>query len=247
MPIQNILKLFHTQSGKPVRYLRASTLGHYWYCAVQAWLQAQGIESPDNKAMNIGRRIHDEITASRKPSKWEVEFEDFLRAFMVERESGEGSTGISETENKVFMRAWYDGETVLGHIVTHGVDDFRVYPDRTVIFEEYKTTAQRVIDYYKLTPAIFQLKVYMWIMEPYLKVGGYKLKHGQVVFLTRRGKPLGTKEVYYNQEEVEGQITRILYQFEHPEELIPPARWKCRICPEVYKRRCPFAKKEQQV
>jgi len=245
--LENWLKLFRSPEGKLIHYVRASTLGHYWYCAVQAWLQAtRGIEPPASEALQIGKRIHDQITKSRKPSRWEQQFQDFITQFMVDRNAGEGSTGLATEGSKVFMRPWYDGETIVGHVVTHGVDDFRVYPDRTVILVEYKTTAQRVIDYYKLAPAVFQLKVYMWILEPYLKLGGYKLLRGEVVFLTRRGKPLGVKQIVdYDSKEVEQQLARIFYQFNHPESLVPPARWKCLNCPQVYKKECPFIEKKK--
>jgi CRISPR/Cas system-associated exonuclease Cas4 (RecB family) len=243
--LQNMLKLFRKPDGTEVRFIRASTLGHYWYCAVQAWLQCCGIESPSNEALSIGKAIHDSITGARQPSRWETEFEVFLKQFMVERATGQGSTGLKGEEYKVFQRAWYDRETIIGHVTTHGVDDFRVSPERKVVLVEYKTTGQRIIDYYKLMPAVFQLKVYMWILEPYLKIGAYTIKRGEIVFLDRKGKPLGCKEITdYTAAEIEDNIARILSQFKHPETLIPPAKWKCFNCPEVWKSKCPFQKGE---
>ena len=244
--LKPLLRLMRTPDGREIRFIRASTLGHYYYCAVQAWLMAQGLEPPRKEALSEGRRIHDEIAKARKLSKWEKEFQDYITQFMVPHPAaGEGSTGLKTEENMVFLRKWYDGNTVIGYITTHGVDDFRVYPDRTVILVEYKTTKQNVIDYYKLAPAVFQLKVYMWILEPYLNVGGYKIQRGEIVFLKRLGKgrikPLGIKQIVdYDAADVERQISQILYQFNHPEELIPCAKWKCKICPEVFKKRCPF-------
>jgi len=244
MPISNLTKFFEAQ-GKTIRYLRASNLGHYWHCSVQAFLQAQGVESPPNTALNIGKAIHDSITEARQLSQWEREFQEFITQFMVDRESGNGSSGLGMQRNKVFMRTWYDGQTAIGHITTHGVDDFKVYPDRQVILVEYKTTGQKYIDHYKLAPAIFQLKVYAWILEPYMKIGGYKLKHCEVIFLNRRGDPMGIKQVIdYDPIKVEADIANILDQFRNPEKLVPPARWKCLKCSEVYKSRCPFQKRE---
>ena len=230
-----------------VNHIRASTLGHYWFCAVQAWLQTCGIESPRNEALSIGKAIHDDITGSRDPSIWEKEFETFLKQFMVKRSTGAGSTGLDDTEDMVFQRAWLgdDHTTIIGHVTTHGIDDFRVSPERDVVLVEYKTTNQRYIDYYKLSPAMFQLRVYMWILEPYLTAGGYHIVRGEIVFLNRKGEPMGVKEILdYSAAEVEGHIARILEQFADPTKLIPPAKWKCLRCPKEFKERCPFVKGE---
>jgi CRISPR/Cas system-associated exonuclease Cas4 (RecB family) len=243
MPLENLTKFFQRQNGKTVRYLRASILGHYWYCAVQAWLQASGIRSPSNEAMEIGKRVHDEISKARSLSAWEKEFNDFIAKFQVEKsiDIGEGSTGMDTKENMVFQRAWYDGETVIGHVVTSGVDDFRVSPERDITFIEYKTSAQKVIDYYKLAPASFQLRVYMWIFEPILKIGGYKTSHGEIVYLTRKGDPIGKHDIVdYDATSTETEIERILKQFRDPSTLIPPSKFKCFRCPDVYKSKCPF-------
>ncbi len=249
MPLSNNLQLFRRKDNdEEVHFVRASTLGHYWFCAVQAWLQASGIDNPPNEALSIGKAIHDDITNSRRSSALETEFQDFIKQFMVVRDTGHGSTGLATEENKVFMRAWYDGSTVLGHITTHGIDDFRVNPNREIVITEYKTTGQKVVDHFKLWPAVFQIKVYMWILEPYLAVGGYKIQYGEVTFLDRRGNPLGTKEIRdYSAKDVEFHIGQILEQFRDPSKLIPCARWKCLHCDECYKSRCPFAVKPPAV
>jgi len=237
-------KLFRRPDGNEVQYIRTSTLAHYWYCAVQAWLQAGGIDTPSNEAINIGKAIHDSITSSRRSSKWEDEFSTFLSQFLVTRDTGAGGTGLRGSEDKVYQRAWHDGKTIIGHVTTHGIDDFEVNPQREVIFVEYKTTAQRVIDYFKLMPAVFQVKVSMWILEPYLQAGGYKISKGKIVFLNRKGEPLGEKLVEdYTAANVEADIARILAQFRDPTTLIPPARHKCLYCAEIFKSKCPFQQK----
>ena len=241
-----MMKLFRKPDGTEVKYIRVSALAHYWYCAVQAYQISCGIESPNNEALQIGKRIHDDISNARQLSTWEKEFQTYIKQFMVDRSTGTGSTGLDSDEYKVFQRAWYDGTVVLGHITTHGIDDFRVSPERTIIMMEYKTTNQRIIDHYKLSPAIFQLKVYMWILEPYLIAGGYKIKRGEIVFLNRKGEPLGVKEIEdYSATDVELNIARILEQFRDPTKLIPPAKFKCYGCPEVWRKGCPFQSEGQ--
>jgi len=240
MPIVNPTKLFRTPEGKKIDYIRVSTFAHYYYCAVQAWLIAMGIESPSNEKTKEGKIKHDEITNARKPSRWEKEFEDFLKSQMIEFECGEGSTGIRGEGDRVLTRPWYDGTKIIGNVVTHGLDDFKVYPDRKVKPYEYKFTSQRYLNWFKLGTAVFQMKVTMWLYDPILRRGNYEMVDGELAFFNFRGNPLGTKDVVYNQFEVENSIASILYQFRNPSELIPPARWKCTHCHEVFKTRCPF-------
>ena len=240
MPIKNVTKLFKAPNGQKIVFIRASTLAGYWYCAIKAWCEARGIEAPSSEALDIGKKIHDQISNSRASSKWEIELENFLKQFMVDRESGEGTTGMKTEKFKVFMREWKDGEVVVGHVVTHGVDDFRCSDTKQVTLVEYKTTNQRYIDSYKLAPATFQIKLYAWILEPYLKIGGYTIHRLEIVYLNRRGDILGTKQVEYSAEEVEKDIAKILKQFNDPSLLIPPAKFKCLHCDERYKRECPF-------
>jgi CRISPR/Cas system-associated exonuclease Cas4 (RecB family) len=248
MPISNRMKLFRTPEGKPIEYIRVSTLAGYWFCASKAYLQALGIESPSNEATEAGTKIHNDITAARKPTALEAEFESFLKGFMVCHESGKGSTGLSGTEDKVFTRAWHNSNgEVVGYITSHGFDDFRVYPDKSVVIVEYKTTAQKVIDYYKLSTALFQLRVYMWLLEPLLKAGGYTFKHGEIVYLNRKGQPLGIKTINdYTEKGTEDEIRKIFEQFGNPNSMIAPARYKCYSCHPNFKSRCLFQGVPQQ-
>ena len=262
--MHNILKMFRA-GNREVKYLRVSTLASYFYCSVRARCQALGIDTPPTEALAIGKRKHDEITAARQPSVWERELETYLKTCMVtELESTDGSTGIRDAENKVFMRGWYDGATVIGHIVTHGVDDWECNPQREVTLIEYKTTNQKYVDNYKLSTALFQTKLYIWILDPLLKLGGYRIVRGKVVYLARDGKPIGEKIIridespkyetenyeddwfVYNTKRVESEIAKILDQFEHPENLIPPARFKCARCPQIFKNECPFIPKDDK-
>ncbi len=269
--VSNILKLFRSEKGETVKFIRASTLAHYYYCSVQAYLIALGTESPPNDALAIGKRVHDDITAARQPSQLERELEEYLKGCMVQLDTGDGGTGIRGAEG-VFIREFKDG-TRIGHVTTHGVDDFKVHPDKSVTITEYKTTNQRYIDNYKLSTALFQVKLYAWILEPSLKAGGYNIKKMEVVYLSRAGECIGQKEVFnyeslsnnpevvqilqklngndfgrftYSPQQVEADIAKILDQFNNPDTLIPPSRHKCFNCSSVFKNKCPFKGQQGQ-
>jgi hypothetical protein len=281
--IHNILKLFRTADNKEIKYLRASTLAHYYFCAIQAKLIASGVDSPPNEALAVGKKVHDAITASRLPTKHEKELEDYLKECMVAEQAGDGSTGIRGAEG-IFMREISDGIHV-GHVVSHGVDDFRVRPSynaalkfgnyqfkvdeaKEVILTEYKTTNQRYVDNFKISTAIFQIKIYAWLLEPLLAKKGYYIKKLEVVYLSRAGEPIGQKEIWnyqclsdkpevteilkqlsggdfgryiYSPEQVERDIKSIRAEFNKPlEEMIACARFKCYRCDAIFKNRCPF-------
>jgi CRISPR/Cas system-associated exonuclease Cas4 (RecB family) len=254
MPISNPMKLFKNPKNEEIKYIRVSTLAAYFHCAAKAYLQAIGVESPSNEATSEGTRIHNDITASRPSTALERELELYLKQFMVSHECGGASTGISGTENKVFMREWLENGKVVGYIESHGFDDFRVDPDKKVTIVEYKTTSQKIVDWYKLSTAIFQLKIYCWMLEPILKAGGYSIDKAEIVYLPqpdkrRKGEPLpphmveplGVRTIIdYNAEAVEADIRMVFNQMRDPTHMLAPARYKCYICHPNFKALCPF-------
>jgi len=179
--------------------------------------------------MSRGRRIHKETREARQDSKWEKDFLKTLDSFFEDRNG-----------DRILVRPW--GETeILGEFVTHDIDEFKVNPDRTVVLLEYKTKKSRYIRPIDLAPAIFQTKMYAWILEPYMAIMNYRIIYGTVIFLDTKSRPIGQSEnIFFDYREIEEDISRILYQFNNPDELIPPQRWKCKFCPEVFTSRCPF-------
>lgn len=283
--LYNILKMGHPKSEST--FLRSSTLAHYFHCAVQAYLINQGVDSPPNEALIVGKKVHDAITESRQPTKYEKELEDYLKTCMVTQDVGEGSTGIRGAKGVLTRKICVDSK--VNFVVTHGIDDFRVRPTlkqaqkfgdynfkvedgKDVVLTEYKTTNQRYIDNYKLCTALFQIKIYAWLLEPLLVKRGYRIKKLEVVYLNRLGEVVGQKDVWnlyclstnpevidvltqlnhnglgrfiYNGDIVEADIKNVIREFNKPiTELIPPARYKCYCCDAVFKNRCPF--KNQQ-
>lgn len=150
----------------------------------------------------------------------------------------------------------------MGELVTHGYDDFKVTPDREVDLLEYKTKGGWRIRPVDLMPAIFQCKVYAWLLEPYLMMHGYHWREIWIIFLRRTRQktfvPIGEHLVEdYNSVEVEKKIARIFDEWNRASEaktneerrniLIGPKKYKCVYCPDVFKKgknslglRCPF-------
>jgi len=222
-----LLKLI--RQPKIVRTIRVSTFASYYWCAVQAWLKSLGHNTPYKAAMGRGTRIHKEVREGRKDSEWEKAFLEELDGFFEERNG-----------DRVLSRNW--GETeVIGEFVTHDIDELQVNPDRTVVLIEYKTKKNKYIRPIDLAPAVFQAKMYDWVLEPYMNIMNYRIIKGVVVFLDIKGRPIGQSEhIYFDYEKIEEEIAFILAQFNDPKTLIPPQRWKCRFCDDIFKSRCPF-------
>lgn len=217
------------RSPKIVKTIRVSTFASYYWCAVQSWLKSLGHQTPYKEVMGRGRRIHQEVRDSRKDSKWEKEFLEELDSFFEDRNG-----------DRVLSRNWRETE-VIGEFVTHDVDELKVNPDRTVILIEYKTKKSKYIRPIDLAPAIFQAKMYAWLLEPYMALMNYRIIKGLVMFLDTKGKPIGQSEdIYFDYAKIEEEIEFILAQFNNPDTLIPPQRWKCRFCDDIFKSRCPF-------
>jgi len=214
-------------------------------------MQSLGIETPSSEALTDGSKIHADIAKARERSKHEKEFEEFLDQFFA------GST---------IGRPWLNQTTeiVTGEIRTHGYDDFRVNENREVDLIEYKTKGGWRVQPVSLMPAIFQAKIYCWILEPYILLKGYRWREIWVIFLKRRRgakfSPIGEHEIQsYNSIEVEEKIAEIFDEWNRASEaktdeerrsiLIPPKSWKCVSCPGVFRLgknhlglKCPFGK-----
>lgn len=244
---KTLKQLFKTPDGKPVYTIGGSTLSRYYWCSPQAWLSASGVETPPSKAMETGTKIHADIEKARIASPQEEEFKQFISQFLGTDERG-----------KNVGRPWIDGKTVIqddvGWVATHGMDDWKVDDKRRVTNIEYKTKKGWKVYPTSLMPALFQAQVYMWIYEPYLMLGGWHWKESWVVWLKRKRDgfaPIGETRVdEYDSAEVQAQIAKIFDEWNRASEaktnkerrriLIPPKRFKCRICPDAYKSECPF-------
>jgi len=129
-----------------------------------------------------------------------------------------------------------DAGFVSGHM-----DELKVNEDRTIHLIEYKTKKSGYVNYYALAPATFQIQIYAWLLEPIVALLGYRITRARLVFLTQKEKPIGTKDVSLDYELIEREIRDVIRQFrKEPKDMIPPARYKCRMCPQIYKTRCPY-------
>jgi len=239
--IHNYLALYRTPSGKLVKKIRTSVLSSYYWCAIQAYLKGCGIQQGRHKdpmhPSNVGTRMHKEIDDARKPSKWEIEFMEKIQPFILETAS-EGIELARKIDDDFLIE--HDEDDDVGYISGH-MDELKVNDDHTIHLIDYKTKKSGYVTYYALAPAMFQLQIYAWILKPVLDLLKYKITIAHLVFLTQKGKMLGTKAVPLDYESIENEIRDVIKQFrKKPKDMIPPARYKCRYCAKIYKEKCPY-------
>lgn len=239
----------HAPDGSPIKRVRVSTIARYFWCSPQAWMAALGIINPPNEALTTGTAIHTEIETARKFSDYEKQFIELV-----------GHTYASD--GQVALTRTFKDANVEVEIITHGCDGFKVYEDKTVDLIEYKTKGGWRVYPTSLMPAIFQSKLYAWILQPLLDKHGYRWGKVTIVFLKRdrhrKFVPIGESWVEdYNPDEVERKLSVIFDEWkrtcdaksakERRNILIPPKSYKCIHCPDCYKNganqfnlKCPF-------
>jgi len=254
MEIVNPLSLFRAPSGKKIKRVRVSTLSRYFWCSPQAWMSALGVENPPSDILKQGTEIHTAIETARKLNSYEKEFSKLIGNTYASDKKVALSRTLKDTNTKV----------ELGEIVTHGIDGFKVNKDKEVDLIEYKTKGGWRVYPVSLMPAIFQTKVYMWVLDPLIREHGYTWRHTDIVFVKRDRRrrahfePIGETRVEdYDSIKVENKILEILDEWDRASKaktskerrdiLIPPKSYKCRFCPSCYKNgenkyglRCPF-------
>lgn len=240
--IQNyLLNLGKDLEGKPIKKIRASALASYFWCAIQSYLKCCGVEQPRPKEkshrLNVGSEIHEGISKSRKPSIYEEEFMAKIKPF-IDNVAPEGFEIARKWDDDTLIENDDEG-WISGHC-----DELKVNADHTVSLVEYKTKSSPYVDWIDLSPAILQLKIYSWLLEPMLTLIGYRITEATVVFLDRKGYAIGEKRVPINYQEIEREMQSIFDEFKKPmNEMVPPKRFKCYTCAEVYKSRCPYNEK----
>jgi len=195
----------------------AHILGRYYWCASESKILAHE-ESLEKKlpkdCMLEGITVH-EWLASRPKSKTE-------RKLLFELEQ---------------VRPWYrilDGTKIYAH-----PDDFGIRK-RLVQIREYKSVDKYDIDPFVVCSAVLQTKIGSWVLEPILRNLKYRLDGMHEVSLYNRKTAyfIGRTRVFYDPEEIVEELRFVfgVYRGENP--LIPPKRWKCRVCDSEIKRKC---------
>jgi len=208
--------------GFGVGKVRASWISRYYYCAEQSRIKAcllkirGGWETEHTKA---GRLMHERLEGRPQPLRVERLW-SFIRA---------------EEPYRVL-----DGVEVYCH-----PDEFRITRDNRVMVVEHKTSLKSRISVYEAAPASAQIRVYMWILRPYLERRGYNMiGFGRVFFWKRGGRRSGRRIAWYDVEDdpekTEAEIREIFAFWRDERELVLPSRWKCAQCSVRFRVRCRY-------
>jgi len=201
------------------KVVRTHQIARYWYCAEQSRLLAcEGLKTPNSSVITQGTKVHGWLEQRPKSS---AEYTLFSR--------------LAELGT---LRRKLDGIDVVAH-----PDDLLILGKNTVQIVEYKTIEKTNIRMWKSSLAKYQLRIYCWVLEPILKSLGYKMAHHHwIVYLTRQG--MFVKKVMVEQDNActETMIRRIFDFWRTGKPLIPPMKWKCKMCPGNFREKCRIAR-----
>jgi len=195
--------------------IRVHQIVDYYYCSERSRLNVlYGLENPVTGELECGSLVHQWLE-QRPKTRGELVLLEALKPYYP------------------YTRT-FNGFQIIGH-----PDDLTLLKKTRVQVVEYKTVDSQSLKQWKTCLARFQTQIYAWILEPILTQIGYSLAHNhKVVYLSRSGVFLKKLGVEHDPHCVERKITEILGFWETGEPLIKPFKWKCRLCPEVFKERC---------
>lgn len=130
------------------------------------------------------------------------------------------------------------------HVIAGRPDDYRVlfcYPSgsKVVSIIEVKTTSVKRLWATEVAVAIFQLQLYIWLMEPILTQLGYTLhyRHYVEVYSQKTGKLL-RRVVVYKDPNIEQVLHDIFRAWLGMKRMTLPKLYVCKKCPRQVKREC---------
>ena len=195
--------------------VRTHQIARYWYCAEQSRLMVvEGLKMPRTVVLDQGTKIHGWL---EKRPKTPAEVSLHLRLKEMEPLTRE-----------------IDGAQVIAH-----PDDVVLLGKNRVQLIEYKTIEKTNVRMWKSSLAKYQLRIYCWVLEPILWNLGLQLVHfNYVVYLTRQGVFLKRNLVEKDNYCTERMIRQVLDFWKTGEPLTAPMKWKCKMCPDVFRERC---------
>jgi CRISPR/Cas system-associated exonuclease Cas4 (RecB family) len=139
----------------------------------------------------------------------------------------------------VFERTYND-------ITVRGIpDDYRVISDsdsrKSVSIIEVKTTSKDFLFSYEYEAAIFQVRLYAWIMEPVLAKLGFQLHDRMYVEVYSQKDNHLIKRIPvtpYSTSEMESLLSNIKEEWIGLRPMHYPTEWKCKTCPVQVKNVC---------
>jgi len=245
-----MLRSVVTPTSQYPNRIRASTLGWWFWCAERSRHYALNLiprgkkKKKESVQARVGTMLHEVIAEElgmRPP--WEEQFIETLY-------------GIEDAVLG-FARPFKFGE-ISANITGHP-DDFQATLDGDVTLIEHKTTeinpqkasTKRLIEFYKLPMAKFQLEVYCWIFDDLLRrkeMEGYRLARTHAVMYwhvnhkTSEVKLINWYPYTFYPWSVEHDIRQALEAYANKSKIIKPRPWKCRQCPRKNKVVCQYQK-----
>jgi len=200
------------------KIVHAHWLGRYYWCAQYFLLLLEG-HIPDlshKKRVQEGLRV-DRWLRMRPKLPREEKFLEKLNQYR-------------NPEVNEFIRQYKDW------ILVGDYDDLIIdFRNKLVTIREFKTVSSwNGVNEYVLAPAKFQIKTYAYILAPIIEKLGYKINSFHYIeFYTRNGIFIERFAVTYDPKDYLEELGFLYRLHKGEENIIPPARWKCRSCPQI--------------
>jgi hypothetical protein len=216
----------------------ASTLSSWFWCGRKAVEQLHGVYPKwKSGALVRGGEVHGWLEGRPKGER-ERELAGRLESFKVASKFREG---------RFFHRVFQDFD------VYGAVDDFVLESPDLFRIIEHKTIArpERAVKKWYVSPYVFQVQLYCWILEPTLKELGLKLAWEHFLYWHDSASALPAHcptcqqlipctVVQPDGVGVERQLEVIRRAYSDPKEIVyPTIAWKCERCDEIYREKCP--------
>jgi len=125
-------------------------------------------------------------------------------------------------------------------------DDYEIFTyknDKYVSIIELKTTHKHKLILAEIKSFIFQLQLYIWILEPLLESMGYKLSEHHILEIHSQttGKILKRYDVE-PEPNMEEKLRYIFDCFRGQQKMRVPPRWVCKVCSKPVKEACDWYK-----
>jgi len=204
--------------------LPVSLLSEWYWCSESCYIRfTTGLKKKKTQSMIAGKQIHKLLIPANAK---EVSLEEITETLEMFRQL----LPIKRTIYECPLSAKIADYTIIG------IADEIYYDCGEVLIKEIKTKKEKC--YPVSYPDIFQLEIYAWQLSNMLNNVSIT---GKLLYVCRETNEKMTRyEAVYDKQnfkKIEHKIRHIIQNLENG-TIIPPKKWKCNYCEDVFKSKC---------
>lgn len=206
-----------------LKYIPVNKLSKYDFCSkaakIDLFMKPKFIHGDSIKAMSEGSRFH---------AHYSLDYKSFSRLELL---------GKLERFGKVFERVFND------EYVIRGIPDDFIVNHKLVSIIEVRTVNERVLTKNQVAAKIFQLQLYIWILEPILTKLGYTLNSDHYLEIySQVTKKLIHRVIVNAEPNMINKLSHIFNSFKGVESMSTVPFYVCKSCYNPIKNLCDWHK-----